>query len=297
MRRLLLMMALIVLLASCRQGTESYTEPYSKPLISVTILPEQYFIEQLAGSSLEVLVMVPPGASPATYEPTVSQLRKLDQSIAYMQMGHLGFELAWMERIRKINRTMKIVDLSEGIDLMEETYSEGIQAHLHRQQHHGIDPHTWMSVINARIISGNIYKALLDLFPEDSLALTGRYQAFLLELDSLHATISESLSGLEEKNFMVYHPALTYFARDYNLVQHALETGGKTPSPAQMKRMIDLGRQYQIHHILIQSQFDRWNAEVLAQEIGATVVQFDPLDPDWKKQMLYIASQFKKPLQ
>ncbi len=90
---------------------------------------------------------------------------------------------------------------------------------------------------------------------------------------------------------MIYHPALSYFARDYNLEQFSLEIGGKTPSPAHMKWMIDLGREKNISTIFLQQQFDQKNAEVLANEIGAKIVQINPLDPDWQGQMYYIANQ------
>ena len=90
---------------------------------------------------------------------------------------------------------------------------------------------------------------------------------------------------------MIYHPALTYFARDYALEQLALEVDGKTPSPMHLKEMTDLAKVNNISKILIQSQFDRKNAEVLARETGSEIIQFDPLDPQWSDQMYYIAEQ------
>ena len=90
---------------------------------------------------------------------------------------------------------------------------------------------------------------------------------------------------------MIYHPALTYYARDYGLEQLPLEIEGKSPSPAHLKEMTDLARVKHISKILIQSQFDRKNAEILARETGSEIIQFDPLDLHWGKQMSYIAEQ------
>ncbi len=110
-------------------------------------------------------------------------------------------------------------------------------------------------------------------------------------MDSLHRDITHSLEGIENRKFMIYHPALTYYAKDYSLEQFSLEIEGKTPSPAHLKEMIDLALYHQISKILIQSQFDRKNAEVLTRETGSDLIQFDPLDLQWSKQMRYIAEQ------
>jgi len=99
---------------------------------------------------------------------------------------------------------------------------------------------------------------------------------------------------MEHRDFMIYHPALSYFARDYNLQQYALEVEGKTPSPVHLKELSDLGRERQITTIFLQKQFDVKIARVLAGEIGAEVVMIDPLDPDWQNQMLTIATRLKE---
>jgi zinc transport system substrate-binding protein len=281
----LLLFLWIFLLASCRPGGEIE----EKPVISVSIIPQQYFIEQLAGDLVEVNVMIPPGASPATYEPSVSQLGKLDRSLVYMRIGYVGFEQSWMEKISSVNPDMKIVDLSEGVEIILEDDEEEEDHHGH--SHHGPDPHIWMSAINARIIARNIRNELLLLFPGEKENLLARHVHFSQSLDSLHLAIGDKLDGIKNRKFLIYHPALTYFARDYGLEQYSLEIEGKTPSPAHLMEMTDLAIHHQISKILIQSQFDRKNAEVLARETGAEIIQFDPLDLNWGEQMYYIAEK------
>jgi len=281
----LLLYLWIFLLASCRTGAETV----DKPVISVSIIPQQYFIEQLAGGLAEVNVMIPPGASPATYEPTVSQLGKLDRSVVYMRIGYIGFEQSWIEKITSVNPGMKIVDLSEGVEIIVDNAGEDDDHNGHA--HHGTDPHIWMSTINARIIALNIHKELLLLFPGEKDYLQERFDLFSRSLDSLHMAITSKLEGIENRKFMIYHPALTYYARDYTLEQLSLEIEGKTPSPAHLKEMTDLAKVNHISKILIQSQFDRKNAEILARETGSEIIQFDPLDLQWGDQMYYIAEQ------
>ena len=285
MKKLLLLIWMFILAVSCRTGNESL----DKPVISVSIIPQQYFLEQLAGDLVEVNVMIPSGASPATYEPSVSQLGKLDQSIVYLRIGHVEFEQSWMNKVSSVNPEMKIVDLSEGVETIEENIHEDEDHHGH--SHHGTDPHIWMSVHNARIIAGNIHKELLLLFPGEKDYLRVKLDQFSLLLDSLHLEITSTLQGLENNKFMIYHPALTYYARDYGLEQLSLEIEGKTPSPAHLKEMVDLAHEHQISKILVQTQFDRKNAEVVARETGSEIIQFDPLDLHWREQMRYIAQQ------
>ena len=286
MKKLILCLGVVILAVSCRTGGEVL----DKPVISVSIIPQQYFIEQLAGDLVEVNVMIPPGASPATYEPSVSQLGKLDQSEAYFRIGYIGFEQSWMEKISSINPNMHIMDLSEGVEIIEENAGDEEEDH-HRHSHHGPDPHIWMSVSNVRIIAANIHNNLMLLFPHEKEYLQERFDLYILSLDSLHLDITSKLEGIENRKFMIYHPALTYYARDYSLEQFSLEVEGKTPSPAHLKEMTDQALQHQISKILIQSQFDRKNAEVLARETGSEIIQFDPLDLQWGEQMRYIAEQ------
>lgn len=284
---------LLLLMVACQQAGTSTLE---KPVISVSIAPQQYFIGKLAGDRVDVNVMVPPGASPATYEPTAIQLGKLEHSVMYMKIGHLGYELSWMDRISSLNPSMEVVDLSKGIKLMRSLETEEPHPH-HDHNHRGIDPHTWMSARNAKIIASAIYKSLLQLLPGDRDFVTSNYGVLMQDLDSLDNTIARMLSGAGRRSFMIYHPALTYFARDYDLEQIPLELEGKDPSPGHMKKIADLGNELHIPVIFIQSQFDQKNAQVLAEETGAEIVPINPLDTAWYKQMLYIASQLEASFQ
>ena len=292
MNKIVLIVFLFLSILSCSR----VFSPADKPVISVSILPQKYFLEKLSAGHVEINVMIPPGASPATYEPTPSQLTRLSQSTLYMRIGYVGFENSWMDKLMAINPRMKVTDLSKGITVIREDESEEEESHHHGHGHIGIDPHVWMSVPNARVIATNVYNELLQLLPGEQALLKERFESFSSELDSLHLAISSLLNDKENGRFMIYHPALTYFARDYNLMQMSLEIEGKTPSPAHLKRMTDLGLENNIKTIFIQSQFDRTNAEILAKETGAGIIQFNPLDEAWKSQMLYIAEQLHSSL-
>lgn len=283
---------LALLLGSCLQQRQANP---GIPVVSVSILPQKYFIEQLAGDKVEVNVLVPPGASPETYEPSVSQLSQLDRSSIYMKIGYLGFELGWMEKILSVNPELEIINLSEGVELIfgREAHEED-EHQGNRHTHEGIDPHIWMSARNARIMAGNMAEALKSLLPDDSIQIARRHSDLLGRIDSLDRKIGNLLAEAKGKSFMIYHPSLSYFARDYGLEQLALEWEGKTPSPSHMKKLSDLGRKHQITTILIQHEFDSKNAGILASEIGASIVPINPLDEYWPEQMLNIALKLRE---
>lgn len=308
MKQLLCIVWMMMMAISCGRGDAAP----QKPVVSVTILPQRFFVERVAGTLVEVNVMVPPGASPATYEPTVQQLRKLELSPLYLKMGYVEFERSWMEKIEASNPSMKIIDLSEGIDLLSGGPPDSLAQHTalpesrnkshsieeHEDHgHSGTDPHIWMSARNAQIIALNTCEALVTQFPENTEIFNRHLEKLLEEIDSVHVTISRLLGPYRNGAFMIYHPALTYFARDYQLKQYPLELGGKTPSPRHMQWMVDMGRDKRISAIFIQKQFDQRNAAVLAREIGAQVIRIDPLSADWSAEMIQIAEQLKTSLE
>lgn len=264
------------------------------PSVTVSILPQKYFVEQIAGSTVDVNVMIPPGASPATYEPSPSQLEKLSRSELYFRVGHIGFESAWMDRMQKVNPAMDVVDLSEGIDLIGHDPHGGSHD---RHHHRGINPHIWLAPSTVKKLSGTITDRLAERFPEEEGRFRENMRSFEKKLDSLDRYIRSELQDLDSRSFFIYHPSLAYYARDYNLEQVPMELEGKSPSSAYLKNLADQGKEKGIGVIFLQMQFDQHNAEVLARETGAEIVQINPLDPAWYEQMIAITDKLKMHLQ
>ena len=133
-------------------------------LITVSILPQKYFVEKIAGDHFDVNVMIPIGASPASYDPAPKDIQNLSESVAYFRIGKIGFEIANMKKLEELNPEMKIFDLSKDILFSEENHHHHGESHHH---HGGVNPHIWMSTKNVKIISQNIYNALALLQPEN----------------------------------------------------------------------------------------------------------------------------------
>lgn len=283
--RLFLFVFVAFWLHACSAGTEKD----KKGIVSVSIMPVGYFVDRLTDSGIEVNVMVPPGASHATYSPTTGQLRDLSESGIYFRIGYLGYEMAFINRLSGINPDMLVVDLSEGIGLIRgEPVDHG--DHIHEG---GIDPHIWMSPKVILDILPAIKNALVITYPDLSEAIEERYPEVYDEVMEVHLVLEEVAAGLEKKEFMIFHPALTYLARDYGFNQIPIERHGREPSPAMLRQVIADARVQEVSVIFIQEEFDIRNAQLVGEETGARLVQIRPLDYDWTGGMKEIIEVFK----
>ena len=283
MKRLLPILTLFICFACGNTAQKS-----EKAIITVTIEPLRYFTEAIAGKNYQVVSMVPKGSSPESYDPTPQQLVNLSKSQAYFRIGHIGFEQAWMKKLEANCPDMKVYDTSKGIDLIRD------KGHWHGDHFHegGVEPHIWNSTQNALIIVDNIYQALCELD-------TTHQADYKYRLDSLKQSIQQTdaetrrLLENADSTFLIYHPALSYFARDYGLKQISIEEGGKEPSPAQLKKLIETCRNENVHTIFVQQEFDQRNAQLIAHELGINIVSINPLSYDWTEEMLRTAKGLK----
>ncbi len=258
-----------------------------KDLVTVSILPQKYIVEKIAGDLVDVQVLVPPGASPSTYSLVPSQMKDLSRSKVWLRIGKIGFEDAWHEKIEQGNPDLKVFDTSrmaEWIAAEEEVHGD----HVHL---HGIDPHIWMSPEEVEQIAELTYQALADLYPDKSAAFNTNFEAFRSEIDVLDEDLIRQFDGLENRKFIIFHPALTYLARDYGLEQVSLEIDGKEPSAKHMSQLVKTAKDEGIRVVFIQKEFDQENARQLAEELDGEVVQIDPLNENWEEQIREIAEK------
>ena len=271
---------LILLLAACQPKQKDGRE-----LVTVSILPQKYFVDQIAGNLLQVNVLVPPGSSPHNYSILPSQMKDMAKSKVWLQIGLLTFEDALKEKLADINKDLAIVNCSEGIDLIAGSGCDE-EGHDHEHAHNeAYDPHIWIAPAESKIIAQNTLNALKAGFPQHSTIFDSNYKRFFSRIDSISALIGIKLAPLKNRNILIFHPALAYYARQFGLKQIALELDGKEPSPRHMKYIVDLAREQNIRIMFIQKEFDAENALQLSREIGGEVVVIDPLDYDWEKQL------------
>lgn len=286
MKQILVFFSIMVIAVSCKLVQKNET-----PHITVSILPQKYFVERIAGDNFNIHVITPPGASPETYEPLPGQMKTLSESVLYFSNGYLMFEKHLVDKLGS-ELTEKMIDLSQGIDLIAgEIVDHGDHIHLY-----GIDPHYWLSPNEAKIQARTIYEAIAAFDPDNKMEYEANLVDFLNDIDKLDKHIQAMLAESKTRVFLIYHPAFAYFSRQYGLEQHALEMDGKEPSASHIKSIIDLAEKEGINMILVQSQFNIAVAETVAGEIGGRVELLDPLPENWLENMYAIAHTFQKAL-
>lgn len=290
-------------LAACAQPADP--QGAGALIVTVSIAPQRYFVERIAGEGVDVNVMVEPGASPATYEPKPEQLAALSQSAAYFSIG-VPFENVWLDRIAEANPEMRIVDTAAGIERVP------IEAHSHEagadedhsddegddHDHAGgaPDPHIWLSPSLVKVQARTIAEALIDLDPDRQAAYEANLDAFLADIEDLEGTIEEALSGVESRKFLVFHPSWGYFAEDFGLEQIAIEVGGQEPSARELAELIALAEEEEIRVVFAQPEFSAEDATTIAEEIGGEVIMVSPLAEDWLNNMSKVADTFAEAL-
>lgn len=275
--------ALFVLLASC----SAYTQTDQSLGVTVTILPQAGFVENVGEEKVKINVMVPPGASPHTYEPVPSQMQNLSESSMYAIVGSgIEFELTWMDKLITVNENMLVVDCSKGIEIYEGEEGDNLHA--------PIDPHVWMSPPNAQIMVQNIADGLIRIDPGSRSFYEDNRDAYIQRLTALDEEITSVVSGLKNRTFMVDHPAFGYFAREYGLNMLSIETEGKTPTPSELASLIEKARENKVKIIIASPQFNPTSATVIADSINATVVMIDPLAKNYIGNMNILLKELKK---
>ena len=277
MKRFLYLIILCVILAGCKgtpqkqadSGKASRTE---KPAVTVTVTisPYKYFVDQIAKGKVDVNVMVSNGNNPETYEPYAQQMMELSKSALYLKVGSIGFEQTWMKKLQDNAPDMKVIDTSVGIKPAKTPGGN-------------TDPHVWMSCKNARIIASNMLKALCELEPKHKTFFEKNYKSLLSIIDKRDSTIKESFKENPDlvRKFVIYHPILTYFARDYQLEQLAIEEEGREPSAAQLKSLIKRARKEKIKYCLIQAEFANRNTNTFINESHTKPMNINPLQGEW----------------
>jgi zinc transport system substrate-binding protein len=319
----ILLAALIVFLANTGLNAGE------KLQVFVSVIPQKYFVERIAGELAEVNVLVTPGKSPATYSPTPAQIKTLAGADLYFRIG-VPFENGFMHKIASIAPDIRVVDTRKGIMLREmedhihEDDLHGGHSHDHSKTHDdhkaddgqkdhghahdgnaddphqggdddhadlgaGKDPHIWMSPLRVKQQATTMTEALIELAPAHAARFQENYDAFARELDRLHEKLKNTLAPLAGQNFFVFHPAFGYLADDYGLVQIPVETMGRAPKGKELSAIIKLAKEEKTRVIFVQPQFDQQAAGKIAEAIDGAVVSINPLAPDYLDNMVRMA--------
>lgn len=267
------------LLAACSTAT------HDKPIVTVSIEPQKYLLEQITGDRVEVRTLIANGANPETFDPSVNHVMNLTKSIGFLRMGNIGFEAAILDKIHAEHPDLPIFNTSLGVTPVTGTHShDGVS-------HSVIDPHTWTSVKNAKIIARNMLSAMVEIDPANENYYKRNHERFAQHLDSLDAEITRRLAPHKGEAFMVSHPSLSYFARDYGLEQiPAGNADNKEIAMGALKDVIDHASEHGVKVFFYQKDLDSRQAETLSEQLGVRRVSINPLSQDWEKEITGIAA-------
>lgn len=255
-----------------------------RPVVTVSLPPQKYILEQIAGDAYDIRCLLTAESDPESYEPSVADLRDAERSVALMMMGNIGFEKELAAKIRDAAPELPVFDCSEGIEPVTGTHGHG-----------EADPHTWVSVRNVRTIAENMRDAMIAVDPERRDLFTANCARFVARADSLDAAIAARLAPAKGSAFLVWHPSLSYFARDYGLTQIAV--GGhehKEPSIPELKERIDRAAASGARVMFLERGADRRNAEAIADMVSVKYMEIAPMATDWLDQLAAAADTLAK---
>jgi zinc transport system substrate-binding protein len=248
----------------------------TRPLVMTSILPQSYFVQRVAGDRVRIAVLVGPGQSPHSYEPSPRQMADLAGAGLWLTIG-VEFEQTLVAKARSLYPRLPIVDTTAGVAFrtLEAHLDEGVL------EEGGRDTHTWLGRAPVKLMAATIRDALIRLDPAGADSYRANCAAFVRDVDAAFDGLVKELAPLRGKTAFVYHPAFGYFLDELGIAQKAVETGGKEPTQKVLADLVALARKDGAKVIFVQSQFPTSAAQTVAAAIGGTVVEMDDLAPDW----------------
>ncbi|SHJ67513.1 metal ABC transporter solute-binding protein, Zn/Mn family [Parasporobacterium paucivorans] len=273
----------VIFLYGCGSRENSGSEE-GKPIIAVSIVPEKTFVEAVCGDLVEVVTLIPPGASPETYEPSPLEMEKFGDSSLYFSIGVAAEEA----NILPNAGDLEVIPLQDEVAAVYEdrTFESGER-----------DPHIWLSPKRVKVMISVIAREMGILDPANQNTYEKNAEAYIAKLDKLDGEIKDSLKGVENKKIIVYHPAFGYLAEDYGLEMYALEEEGKEATPQHLQEMIKLAKEEDIKVIFYQEEIDSSQSEAFAEETGGKTVQLAPLAADYIENLKKMADTMAEVMQ
>jgi zinc transport system substrate-binding protein len=267
-------LASLVTLAAQASASASLT-------VMVSIPPQVEVVERLGGDRVTVEVLIPPGKSPTTYEPSPRQLATLAQADLLITVG-VPFERQVMRRISTVAPQLS---LCSAADQRQHSHDpgpasdnpNGSTAHDHGP---GPDPHFWLDPRAALAHAEMVFDCLCAVAPDECPRFRSGLESYRKELETADLEIARKLAPLVGETMLVFHPAFGHFAERYGLHQLAIEHDGKEPTAKSLAEVINRAKSLDIRVIFVQPQFAAPSVNAVANALGATIVKLDPLAPD-----------------
>lgn len=247
--------------------------------VAVSLQPYATLVKMLGGDRVNVVTLLPPGADPHNFEPKPAVIKAFSVAQVYFTDGS-GLDKTWMPRFLGANKNVQVVDISKGIEWMKSVEEHGAHGHHHDEE---MDPHIWTSPTRMRFLAQNIFQELKKLDPKYVIDYVNRASMVQDELALVERQLNEAVISMpkDRRSFIVFHPTYGYLAKDFKLKQYTIEVNGKEPKPRDLANLVKVGRKNGVKIVFVQPQFSKRAAETIAKELGAVVVETDPLSADF----------------
>jgi zinc transport system substrate-binding protein len=300
----IMVLFLVILFATSGCTTTDGTGDREGMVVAVTIPPQAEMVREIGGDLVDVFVMMPPGSDPHTYEPGPALVERAARADLYITLGTGLFPIedSLVLRLKAVSPDLIVVDSSKGIILLRDhneidnrdRSSDSEYLKPESLSGESPDPHIWLSLRNAVIMSENTRDAMIDADPDHEKEYRENCERYTARLRDLDQSINDTFSRNNPGIILVTHPAWEYFARDYHLEMVAIEKNGKEPTAKDIETLITLARSRDIRVVFSEAQESSRQAETIAREIGGTVRVIDPLAADYLANLERVAGAFRE---
>lgn len=256
----MILLALVLVITGC---TSNNNKDKEKINVVASFFPVYDLIKRVGGDKVEVNNLTQTGDA-HSFEPGIKDMENISKS-DLLAINGAGFE-GWIDQIKSSQPDLKILDLSEGIDLIE------VDGHT--------DPHTWLSVKNPQLMLEKIKDKLIEIDKKNEAYYNDNYQKALDEFKTVEKKYDEELSKYKGRAFIAPHAAFNYLLQEYDLEQVGIEgiNSVNEPNAARMKEIVDIMKSKNINTVFYEYGQSDKIAQTIAEEVNGKVLPISTLE-------------------
>lgn len=277
MRRINLFLHLVFLLAGSGPALAG-SAPGQEVHFVATIAPLAAILREVTGDRAMVTTLLPPGASPHTFQPKPSQAKILEKALAFFLAGP-NLDKEWAGRLPARRQIEMVLLLPAELRLAAQDDHD----HDHgKTDDHGataLDSHFWTDPLAVRAMIPELVSKLGGLDPQGRELYQSNGRRFSDELTALDQELTRLLQPVKTQPFFLFHPSFQYLFKRYQLRLAGLiePFPGREPSPKFLRDLTDRIKNTGATAVFSEVELPVRPAEVLAEAAGVRLCQLNPL--------------------
>ncbi len=281
------------------QENEELKEEEKEVKVITSFYPLFELAEKIGGERVEASYIVPPGADPHEFEPSLREIAEIENANLFLYNG-AGLE-PWSEKVEenlqgkdvKIINMSSLFDLLKGDDHHHEHDDEKHHHHKHNDNddhhhhHHKEDPHFWLDPVKFQKMGEKIFEEFIKLDPEGEEYYKKNKENVISSLKKLDKDYKEGLSDCRLERVVISHASLGYLEKRYNFKMEAVSgiSPMEEPSPQEMAKIADIVKEENIPYIFAETTIPTEISQTIAKEAGAEILTFNPIASPTKEEI------------